>query len=87
MIVPNAALPKLVFGAASGGVLVTLNASARNSARSCSVIGNVLPTITSRVAITGTDNRIARSITDRELRRLCEGGRVEPAAVRALVGR
>ncbi len=49
VIVPNAVLPKLVLGAASGGVLVTLNASARNSSRTLSVIGNVLPNITSSV--------------------------------------
>ena len=50
---PNAAFPKLPFGFPRGGVLVTLNASARNSVRKRSVIVNVLPTIRSRVRYAG----------------------------------
>src|SRR5262249_45727532 len=46
-IEPNALLPTTPFGSASGGVLVTLNASARSSKVKFSRIGNVLPIITS----------------------------------------
>ena len=48
-IVPKAAVPKAPFGLPSGGVLVRLNASARNSARHRSVIARVLPAMKSTV--------------------------------------
>src|SRR5262245_56381813 len=48
-MVPTAAGPKLVLGAVRGGVLVALNASTRNSARTCSLMGNILASMTSRV--------------------------------------
>src|SRR5215468_2189330 len=44
---PNAAFPKLPLGSFNGGVLDTLNASARNSRFARSVIRNVLPIIRS----------------------------------------
>ena len=49
VIVPKAAVPKLVLGAVRGGVLVALNASTRNSALICSLMGNILASMTSRV--------------------------------------
>ena len=49
MIVPKAAVPKLPLGGPSGGVLVTLKASARNSIRKRSVRAKVFPTIMSAV--------------------------------------
>src|SRR5262249_53719443 len=47
VIVPNAAAPKLPFGAVRGGVLARLKTSARNSRRRRSVRKNVFPTIRS----------------------------------------
>ena len=46
-MVPNATLPKEPFGSFSGGVLLTLKASARNSKFILSVTRKVLPSMTS----------------------------------------
>src|SRR5207253_902385 len=47
VIEPKAALPKLPFGSFNGGVLDTLNVSARNSRLTRSAMRKVLPTIRS----------------------------------------
>ena len=85
MIEPNAALPKLPFGFPSGGVLVTLNASARNSAQAFGD-GEDLADHHVSGAIAGSDDRVAGTVADGELRRLGEGGSVEPARRGALIG-
>ena len=78
MIVPNAALPKEPFGSFSGGVLLTLKTSARNSKLSRSVMRNVLPIIRSAFCKPGPAHRIARTVADGELPAARECRVIEP---------